>query len=95
MTAEREPGTGRRPARRPPADYGRATIRHVLTAGAWQGWDDMLQWLRTNGPNDPEINPDELRGLRQDAERAQRVGEEFTSDPDGFAAALQRARRRT
>ncbi len=64
------PGVNRPAAETAPANYDRAALEHVLALRPWRDWDEMAAWLRRDGVNDPGLNPDELRGLRQDAERA-------------------------
>jgi hypothetical protein len=70
--------------------YNRAAVSHLLGIYPWQQWEDMLDWLRSEGPNDPHLNPDEYRALRQDAERAQAAGVPFTNDLDHVWAELRR-----
>lgn len=84
--------SGDRPLRRDPARYNRTAVAHVASAGDWDGWEEMLDWLRSNGPSDPELTPDELRGIRQDAERAAKLDMPFSTEPAELWKALQQAR---
>jgi hypothetical protein len=74
----------------PPVDYNRAALAHLLGIHPWQQWEDMLGWLRSEGPNDPFLSPNEYRALRQDAERAHGAGVPFTNDLDHLWAQLRR-----
>jgi hypothetical protein len=76
-----------------PGQYGKAALEHVLATGPWQGWDEMLSWLRSSGNNDPELNPDEMRGIRQDAERAWEMDLPFSNDTQQLRSTLNEARR--
>jgi hypothetical protein len=73
-----------------PVDYNRAALSHLLGIHPWRGWDEMLGWLRSEGPNDPHLSPNEHRALRQDAERAQGAGVPFTNDLEHLWAQLRR-----
>lgn len=75
-----------------PGHYDREVVEHVLRVQYWQDWDDMLSWLRSTGITDPEITPDELRGLRQDAELAKALDLRFRNDTDGMCVTLQQAK---
>ncbi len=86
------PGGDRPAPRRKPAQYSRTAVAHVTSAGDWHGWEEMLDWLRSNGPSDPDLTPDELRGIRQDAERAAKLDIPFGTDTDGLWRALNQAR---
>lgn len=89
MASPERPGANR-PAGTRPADYNRAALTHLLAVYPWQGWEDMLGWLRSEAPNDPFLNPDQYRAIRQDAERAHRTGARFSNDPDDLWAELRR-----
>jgi hypothetical protein len=82
------------PAGSDPTAYGREAVEHVLAESDWRGWEDMLEWLRATGPGDPVLSPGELRGLRQDAERAARANEPFTRDTGELISLLRRMHRR-
>ncbi|WP_116051126.1 hypothetical protein [Amycolatopsis palatopharyngis] len=87
------PGENRPEATTQPGQYGRAAIDHVLATEHWHGWEEMLSWLRASGNNDPELNPDEMRGIRQDAERAWEMGLPFSNDAQQLKSTLNQARR--
>lgn len=70
-------------------EFDRAAVGTVLAAGDWAGWDDLLDWLRAEGPGVAELSPGALRGIRQDAERACAMGFPFPHDPDHFYAILR------
>ncbi|GAB3146752.1 hypothetical protein GCM10027258_38910 [Amycolatopsis stemonae] len=70
-------------------EFDRAAVGAVLAAGDWAGWDDLLEWLRTEGPGVPDLSPGALRGIRQDAERACATGFPFPHDPDHLYAILR------
>ncbi|WP_410585968.1 hypothetical protein [Amycolatopsis sp. lyj-23] len=70
-------------------EFDRAAVETVLAAGDWAGWDDLLEWLRTDGPGVPELAPGALRGIRQDAERACAKGFPLPRDPDHLYAVLR------
>lgn len=70
-------------------EFDRAAVGTVLAAGDWAGWDDLLDWLRTEGPGVPELSPGALRGIGQDAERACAKGFPFPHDPDYLYAILR------
>ena len=38
-----------------------SVIEHVLAVWPWHDWDELLEWLRGDGPGDPGFNPEELR----------------------------------
>jgi hypothetical protein len=72
------------------AGYDRSAVAHVLGVASWREWEDMLGWLRSESPNDPSLNPDEYRVLRQDAERACQAGAPFSNDLQELWAQLRR-----
>ncbi|WP_199430097.1 hypothetical protein [Qaidamihabitans albus] len=85
-----QPGKNRHAAEVGPAHYDRSTVAYALSAGPWRDWDELLQWLRGDGPGASGLTPDELRGLRQDAERACERGAPFSGDLDRMWAELHR-----
>ncbi|PRX48637.1 hypothetical protein B0I33_104454 [Prauserella shujinwangii] len=89
MSAPR-PGSDRPGGNAPAGGYGRSTVAYALEAGPWRSWDELLQWLRGDGLSAPGLTPDELRGLRQDAERACARGAPFSDDLDRVWAELRR-----
>lgn len=76
------PGANRPAAARDAAGYGRETVEYVLQDRTWQDWHELLEWLRAEGVDDPQLGPGELRALRQDAERAATRGAPFDNDAD-------------
>ena len=74
--------------------YDQRAVEHVLTVARWHDWQDLLEWLRGEAPNDPLLSPGEYRALRQDAERAYRSGASFSSDPDELWQRLRPRRER-
>jgi hypothetical protein len=73
-----------------PVDYNRGALSHLLGIHPWRRWEDMLDWLRSEGPNDPFLSANEHRALRQDAERAHGDGAPFVNDLDRMWAELRR-----
>lgn len=70
-------------------EFDRAAVQTVLATGDWAGWDDLLGWLRSEGPGVRELSPGALRGVRQDAERACAMGFPFPHDADHLYAVLR------
>ncbi|MCP2257371.1 hypothetical protein LX15_001056 [Streptoalloteichus tenebrarius] len=83
-----QPGAGRPYV--PPRDYDHRDVEHVLGVRRWEGWEELLEWLRAEAINDPELSPDVFGPLRQDAERACARGAEFTSDAARLYQELRR-----
>ncbi|RCW45941.1 hypothetical protein DFQ14_102243 [Halopolyspora algeriensis] len=79
------PGANR-PSARPSAsargDYDSAAVEYVLRDRRWQGWSELLEWLRAEGVNDPHLAQGEVQALRQDAESAAARDAPFTNDAD-------------
>lgn len=79
------PGANR-PSARPPAtgrgDYDRAVVEYVLRDRRWQSWNELLEWLRAEGIDDPYLGQGEVQALRQDAEQAAARAAPFTNDAD-------------
>lgn len=65
-----------------PGHFDRRCVAYAVSQFPWQSWDEMLGWLRGEGPSARGLNPDQLRGLRQAAERAQAHGVRFENDVD-------------
>lgn len=83
------PGANRPYARAAREGYDRRAVEHLLSVRRWENWHELLEWLRSEGTNDPELEPGELRALRQDAERAADRGAEFAHDSDLLWRELQ------
>lgn len=88
-SAVNSPGANRPHARSAPAGYDRQAVEHLLSVRRWENWNELLEWLRSEGSNDPELEPGELRALRQDAEQASERGAKFTRDSDLLWRELQ------
>jgi hypothetical protein len=71
------------------AGYHRHTVEYVFEEGPWEGWSELLEWLRADGVSDPQLDPDALRGLRQDAEQAVEVGAPFPRDAEELWTVLR------
>lgn len=85
------PGSNRPKLAGMPNQYDRRAVEHVLAVKHWLGWNEMLAWLRSTGIADPALTPDELRGFRQDAERAQALSLPFSNDAEMMCGILQQA----
>lgn len=72
-----------------PTGYHRSTVEYVVTQGPWEGWSELLEWLRTDGVSDPGLDPDTLRALRQDAEQASEVRAAFPHGADELWTVLR------
>jgi hypothetical protein len=42
----------------------------------------VVTWLEKNGDQDDELTPGEAVAMKEDFQRVQQSGEQFTSDPD-------------
>jgi hypothetical protein len=74
-------------------DFDVNAVETALSAGDWQGWDEFLHWLRTDGPGLPGLSAGQQRGIRQDAERACARGVPFDRDPEQLYALLRQQHR--
>ena len=88
-SAVNSPGANRPRARAAPTGYGRQAVEHLLSVRRWEDWHELLEWLRSEGINDPELEPGELRALRQDVEQASIRGAKFARDSDLLWRELQ------
>jgi hypothetical protein len=89
MNNDIRPGANRTPADVGRGYYDRSTVAYLATV-RWRDWDELLEWLRSEGLNDPHLNSEEVRGVRQDAERASRRDAPFTNSVDELWAELHR-----
>ncbi|MDR7304303.1 hypothetical protein [Haloactinomyces albus] len=75
------PGTNR-PSAYDQAYYDSAAVDYILRGRRWQSWHELLEWLRSEGVDDPYLAQGELQALRQDVERAAARGAPFDNDAD-------------
>ncbi|HEV7898031.1 MAG TPA: hypothetical protein VGP31_09340 [Planosporangium sp.] len=61
-------------------DYGRSDLESVLRVREWRNWDEMLEWLRTEGDKHRRLTPGEVSSMVGDIERARQRGAQFKPD---------------
>jgi hypothetical protein len=72
-------------------EYGVSDLESVLRVREWQNWDELLQWLRTEGDKHRRLTPGEVRNMVEDIERARRRGVQFQPDAQYLWRELKQA----
>lgn len=60
--------------------YDERIVKTVLTRGTFNTWDDVIDWLDTEGRQDDELTPREAASISTDFRRLQQEGALFTKD---------------
>ncbi len=71
-------------------NYSETEIRTVLGRGEFHSWNDVIQWLDRNGTRESGLNAQSVNSLRDDMQRLQNQGAEFTKDPSRIMQMIQR-----
>ncbi|GAA1795225.1 hypothetical protein HC028_18240 [Planosporangium flavigriseum] len=61
-------------------EYDASDLESVLRVREWRNWDEVIQWLRTEGDNHRRLTPGEVRNMVADMERARQRGVQFKPD---------------
>jgi hypothetical protein len=71
-------------------NYGEKEIKTVLGRGDFQSWNDVINWLDRNGSREIGLNAQSVHSLRQDFQRLQDQGANFTTDPTQVVQMISR-----
>lgn len=71
-------------------NYSENEVRTVLTRGDMKSWNDVINWLDKNGQREAGLSSTHVQALRQDIQKLQDQGAEFTKDPNRVIQMIQR-----
>ena len=90
---DRNPNMGEMGSSMGNRNYSETEIRTVLGRGDFHSWDDVIQWLDRNGTREGGLNAQSVNSLRDDMQKLQNSGAEFTKDPSRIMQMIQRQSR--
>lgn len=64
-----------------PRPYGERDLENVMKAREWRNWDELIDWLRTEGDKMRGLTPGEVKQMIQDFSQMKEKGEPLPTDP--------------
>ncbi|RJQ52315.1 MAG: hypothetical protein C4521_10600 [Actinobacteria bacterium] len=62
-------------------DYDESDMQVLFRRGQWQSWRQAIDWLESQGLDDNELTPGEVKHMLEDLQQLERENVSFSSDP--------------